>query len=194
MIQLEMIKQTKNRTVILKCLTEPNIDCGDVPLYCASSICYMLETDFEYYGAVKPVSISQINRTLRDLYAAGLITKERRLEEPDTRDGLPRWVNYWQLSGEIDRNKLLLEIRNALQTAGKCHGTFLMTTDQYFCEPFKPDEKAAIITEIKGLMQKTHPDKTAGYESEFNELSQALVYCRARINLLKTSGKRLKLN
>jgi len=123
MIQLEMIKQTKNRTVILKCLTEPNIDCGGIPPYSASSIRYMLEDNFEYYGAVNPVSISQINRTLRDLHAAGLITKDSRIDAPNG-DGLPCRVKYWQLSGEIDRNKLLLEIRNALQTAGKCHGTF----------------------------------------------------------------------
>ena len=72
--------------------------------------------------------------------------------------------------------------------------TLVISTDRYFGEPFKPDEKAAIITELKGLMQKTHPDKTAGYESEFNQLNQALVYCRSKINLLKTPGKRLKLN
>jgi len=37
------------------------------------------------------------------------------------------------------------------------------------------------------------PDKTPGYESEFDQLNKALKYCRAKINLLKTPDKKLNL-
>ena len=185
-----MLKQTRNRKAILKCLTEPNADCGGQPPYSASSIHYMLEHSFEWYGANNPVSISQINRTLRDLLKAGVIVKVSRIDEP-FENGLPRLVNYYQLTNEVDRNELRREINRALRTASQVHGTFLFTTDHFFEKPCDP---APVIADIKALMQRVQPDKTPGYESEFDQLNKALKYCRAKINLLKTPDKRLKLD
>jgi hypothetical protein len=190
---LAKVKMTHNRKVILKCLTEPNSDCGGQPPYCASDIHYMLEHNFEWYGAKKPVSIAQIHRTLRDLLAAGLIIKETQLDEP-LDNGLPSLVNYYQLAGEFERNKLLFEISEALRTAGNVHGTFLFSTDHFFNQPFNADQKSVVMADIKSLMQRTHPDKASGFEYEFNQLNAALKYCRAKIDLLKTPNKRLKLD
>jgi len=183
------MKQTRNRTVILKCLSEPNSDCNGPP-FCADSIHYMLEHNFEWYGASRPVSISQINRTLKDLLNAGLLVRESRIDAPNG-DGLPCRVNYWQLASEVERNALLLEIRGVLRTASKAHGTFFFGHDHFFEQPFTADEKTAVIADIKALMQRVHPDKTSGYEQAFNALNQALTYCRSSINLLKTPEKKL---
>ena len=180
------MKQTRNRNVILKCLSEPNSDCGGPPPFSADSVHYMLEHNFEWYGAKKPVSISQINRTLKDLLNAGLI----RIDAPNG-EGLPSRVNYWQLASEVERNALLLEIRCVLRTASKAHGTFFFGHDRFFEQPMNAAEKTAVIATIKTLMQRTHPDKTSGYEYEFNALNQALTYCRSAINLLKTPDKKL---
>jgi len=188
-----MLKQTRNRKVILKCLSEPNQDCGGQPPYCASSIYYMLEYNFEWYGAKKPVSISQINRTLRDLLDAGVIVKERRLDEPPCRDGLPSWVNYYQLTDAVDRNAFLTEINQTLGKAEKCHGTFLFTTDHFFYEPFNAKEKAAVIADIKSLIQRSHSDKVTGFEDESRQLNKALKYCRSDVDLLKNPNKQFKL-
>jgi hypothetical protein len=128
---------------------------------------------------------------LRDLLKAGLIIKETRIDEPRDTGLLASRVNYYQLADSVDRNKLLGEIDQVLRTAGNVHGTFLFSTDHFFNEPFDP---APVIADIKGLMQRTHPDKVAGYETEFDQLNKALKYCRAKIDLLKTPGKRLKLD
>jgi len=184
------MKQTRNRTVILNCLSEPNSDCGGPPPFCADSIHYMLETGFEWYGAKRPVSISQIHRTLRDLFNAGILVKESRLCDPID-GGLPSRVNYWQLASEVEHNALLHEIRGVLRTASKAHGTFFFGHDRFFDQPMDRAEKAAVIADIKTLMQRTHPDKTSGYEQGFNALNQALTYCRSTINLLKTPDKKL---
>jgi hypothetical protein len=184
-----MLKQTKNRKAILKCLSEPDADCG-LPPFSASDVHYLLEHGFKWYGAARPVSISQINRTLRDLLKAGVIVKETRIDEPRDTGLLASKVNYYQLADSVDRNALLREIDQVLRTAGNVHGTFLFSTDHFFREPFDP---SPVIADIKSLMQKTHPDKVKGFEDEFNQLNKALKYCRAKINLLKTPDKKLVL-
>jgi len=184
-----MLKQTKNRKAILKCLTEQNSDCGSgVPPYSASDVYYMLELNFKWYGAARPVSISQINRTLRDLLKAGVIVKETRIDEPFDTGLLASRVNYYQLADSVDRNTLLREIDQVLRTAGQVHGTFLFSTAHFFTEPCDP---APVIADIKSLMQKTHPDKVKGFEDEFRDLNKALKYARSKVNLLKSPDKKL---
>jgi hypothetical protein len=185
-----MLKQTRNRKAILKCLTEQSSDCG-LPPYSASDVYYMLELNFKWYGAAKPVSTSQINRTLRDLLKAGVIVKETRIDEPRDTGLLGSRVNYYQLADAVDRNTLLREIDQVLRTASSVHGTFLFSIDHFFNEPF---DSAPVIADIKALMQKTHPDKVAGYEVEFDQLNKALKYCRSKINLLRTPNKKLNLS
>ena len=40
-------------------------------------------------------------------------------------------------------------------------------------------------------MQKTHLDKTPGYEEQFKQLQESLKYIRSNVNLLDTQNKRL---
>jgi hypothetical protein len=184
------MKQTKNRLVIIKCLTEHNEDCGGAPPFCADSIRHMLEYNYEWYGAAKPVSISQINRTLRDLNKAGLIVFESRICDP-IGDGLPQRVKFWQMAADVDRNKLLCEIDNACNAAKKAHGTFLFSRDVYFDKPMDSDQKNALIKELKALMQRTHPDKVTGLSDEFKRLKQSLNYVRSNTDLIKNPAKEL---
>lgn len=135
------MKQTQNRAAIIKCLSEPNSDCGGYPPYSANDIHYMLEHNYEWYGAKKPVSISQINRTLRDLLSAGLIVKETRIDEPLTHEGLPSRVNYWQMADSVERNGLLTRVRDVCRQAEKAHGTFLFNYDIFFDKPMDATEK-----------------------------------------------------
>ena len=182
------MKQTKNRLTILKCLTEQNDDCGGAPPFSASSIHYMLESNFEWYGALKPVSISQIHRTLRDLYNSGVITFETRIDE-DTQNAIPQRVKYWQLTDAVDRNKLIGEVNDACKLAGKAHGVMFFGSLVY--PPLTDQQKSDITKELKSLMQKTHPDKTPGYEEQFKQLQESLKYIRSNVNLLDTQNKRL---
>lgn len=182
---------TPNRAVIMKCLSEPNPDCGYTPPYSASDVHYMLKYQFEWYGAKGPVSIAQINRTLRDLLEAGLVTKTSQIDPPlDT--GLPQRVNYWQLASEVERNKLLTEVREVYNKAQQVHGTFFLSDDHYFDKPYTPEQTAVVMGEIKSLMQRIHPDKAEGFADEFAELRKALAYCKSDINLLETPDKKLK--
>ena len=189
------MKMTFNRRLVLLVLSEPNE--GTQPPHSASTILYTLEAAVKYkwteglYGQMELVpSKQQLYRTLRELWHGGLIVGSRYKQEADN-GYLPYWEVEYQLSGEVDRNSLLREIDQVLIKAGQVHGVFLFTTDHFFSEPFDP---APVIADIKSLMQRTHPDKVKGYEIEFDQLSKALKYCRAKINLLKNPGKRLNLD
>ena len=102
-------------------------------------------------------------------------------------------MNYYQLADAVERNALLTEINQTLAKAEKCHGTFLFTTDHFFYEPFKTKEKAAVIADIKSLIQRSHSDKVTGFEDESRQLNKALKYCRSDVDLLKTPDKQFKL-
>ena len=188
------MKMTFNRRLVLLVLSEPNE--GTQPPHSASTVMYTLEAAYKYkwtyglYADMKFVpSKQQVYRTLRELWHGGLIVGSRYKREGDS-GCLPYWEVEYQLCGEVDRNSLLREIDQVLIKARQVHGVFLFTTDHFFSEPFDP---APVIADIKGLMQRVHPDKTPGYEIEFDQLSKALKYCRAKIDLLKNPGKRLNL-
>jgi hypothetical protein len=174
------MKQTRNRQVIIKCLSEPNADCGGAPPYSASSIRYMLEQAPEWYGAPRPVSISQINRTLMDLYVAGLIIFEYRLDEPYGKQGLPQRVKYWQMAADVERNQLIAEVNAVCRTAQRAHGVLFF--GGLIEKPFDETQKTAIIKDLKALMQKTHPDKVDGFLNQFKQLQAALVYVRSQLD------------
>lgn len=152
----------------------------------------MLEHNHKWYGAPQPVSISQINRTLRDLHAAGIIVFEYRLNEPYGQQGLPQRVKYWQVAADVERNQLIAEVNEVCRTAEKAHGTFFLTKNRFFEEPFDDVQKTAVIKDLKALMQKTHPDKVDGFLDQFKQLQAALVYVRSKVDLLKMPEKRLE--
>jgi hypothetical protein len=183
------MKQTRNRQVIIKCLTEPNQDCGGAPPYSANSLQCMLEQNPEYYGAPRPVSISQINRTLRDLHAAGLIIFEYRLDVAWGQKGLPQKVKYWQMAAGVERNQLIAEVNAVCRTAKKAHGVLFF--GGLIEEPFDDVQKTAVIKDLKAFIQKIHLDKVDGFLDQFKQLQEALVYVRRKIDLLKTPEKRL---
>jgi hypothetical protein len=147
----------------------------------------MLKYGFEWYGASKPVSISQINRTLRDLHTAGIITYETRIDDPID-NGLPQRVKYWQLLSDVDKNKLIADVRRVCGLARKAHGTFFLTKDRYFDKPMDADQKNAIIKDLKALMQKTHPDKIDGLGDQFKRLQTMLAYVRSNVDLLSDAA------
>ncbi|MEI6067953.1 MAG: hypothetical protein WCP96_11460 [Methylococcaceae bacterium] len=186
---------TFNRRLVLLVLSEPTE--GTQPPHSAATIMYTLEAAYKYqwteglYADMRFVpSKPQLYRTLRELWQGGLIVGSRYKHEGDN-GRLPYWEVEYQLSSEVDRNSLLREIDQALIKAGQVHGVFLFTTDCFFREPFDP---APVIVSLKALMHRTHPDKVAGYETEFDQLGKALKYARAKIDLLKTPGKKLNLD
>ncbi|WKJ91363.1 hypothetical protein QZJ86_04330 [Methylomonas montana] len=183
------MKNTVNRQVILKYLSEPNADCG-APPYTASDLHYMLEHGYDWHGVdKKPVSISQINRTLRDLYAAGLIVFELKITDT-TQNKLPQRVKYWQLAGEVGRNKLINEVNSACRLAGRVHG--VMFFGGLIEQPVSEGQKEQVIKNLKAMMQRTHPDKVEGFTDQFKQLQEALAYVRSNIDLTAAPAKQLQ--
>lgn len=188
LIQLETMRLTNNRKLIIKCLTELNSDCGGSPPYSASSIHYMLTESYEWYGASKPVSISQINRTLRDLHDAGLVVFEYRIDPPLYKC-LPQRVKYWQMADAVERNKLINEVVDVCTRASKVHGETMF--DAVIYNPVSQDEKEAVIKDLKGLMQRTHPDKVDGFSDQFKQLKEWLDFVRSNVDLTKGHVKQI---
>ena len=183
--RIDTIRTTGNRLAILKCLTEPNEDCGHYPPYSASSIEYMFEHGYKWYGAKKPVSISQINRTLRDLLLAGLVVRESRLDE-DADRGLPQRVWYYQLASEQDSNALKKEVQKLHHAVDKAkHGSRFFTS--IFDMGLPADEVPLLLARAKSLMQRTHPDKIHGFEDEFKMLQECRKWIKDGIPLPQPS-------
>ncbi|PKD39616.1 hypothetical protein CWO84_14240 [Methylomonas sp. Kb3] len=149
----------------------------------------MLEYTPEWYGAANPVSISQIHRTLRDLYAAGLIAFEYRIDD-GFNGNLPQRVKYWQLAGEVERNKLINEVNSACRLAGRVHG--VMFFGGLIEQPVSEGQKEQVIKNLKAMMQRTHPDKVEGFTDQFKQLQEALAYVRSNIDLMAGSAKQLQ--
>ena len=178
---MKPFKQTENRHVIIQCLTDLNPDCGGVPPYAASDIQYMLDEDYGFYGAAKPVSISQINRTLRDLHEAGVIVFELRLDE-DCGNRLPQRVKHWQMAADVERNRLIDDCNKLYSKVDKAkHGLKLFVS--VFDMGLPEDEVKALAIEVKRLLQRTHPDKATGFDYQFEQLKQCRDWLKSGIPL-----------
>jgi len=171
---------TKNRQIIIRLLSETeDTGCG-LPPYSASSLLYMMEHGYEWYGLDKVPSISQIHRTLRDLVKQGLIVGEKCKE---TRyNQLPIWVTRYQLVEHVERNQLLAAVETLCNRVTRAKQGV-----NFFGKPIDygalPDDVAIMKTQLKSLMQRTHPDKADGYSQEFKRLKDCMNMVRSGIPL-----------
>lgn len=190
------MKQTKNRTLILRLLADNLSDCGGCPPHSANNLHWALhhngfaewyaEQDGEPPPKHKPPSIQQIHRTLKDLARQGLIVCEHRIDDPIDH-GLPQKVAYWQLADKVEFNALVQA----------CNELYQKTKRAKFGSPFfgavfdqglPPDEVDTLKTEIKALMQLTHPDKAHGLEAQFKQLQQCKQWIKDGIDAPKLSN------
>ena len=185
------MKTTKNRKLILRLLDDNFEDCGGCPPYSASSLHYMLH-DMNMAGwyakqdgidppKCKPPSIQQIHRTLKDLANAGLIVCKYRLNEACGVGSLPQRVAYWQLAERVEYNAMVNacnQVYNKTKRAKFGINLFGATFDQ----GLPADEVLALKTEIKSLMQRTHPDKATGFDEQFKLLQEALTWIKDGID------------
>ncbi len=184
-IQLEfLMKMTKNRLLILMALQD-NGEC--YPPHSASFIHNRLQSAFEYkweYYEMKTLpSIVQIHRTLRDLWKEGLIVGTRVKEDWQT-DCLPSWVVYYQLSSDVEKNWIAKECEEVCRKVKRAKfGLNFFPGMPPFDIGLPVDEVKELARKVKSLMQKTHPDKAVGFESEFKTLQEAHEWIRSGIPL-----------
>lgn len=178
-----MKRMTKNRELILRMVSEPNIE-GIAPPITVDHMVYYFEYEYGYWGleAPKKVAHSQINRTLRELVAEGLVIFEYRTIETYGNKLLQK-VKHYQLLSLKDRNALLSEIHNALRIAKKANGV------QFFASLLEPawtyEQRMEFIPVLRRLIQKTHPDKVSGFEEQYIDLTKALDYVKTEIDILE---------
>ena len=162
------MKMTLNRKMIMLALTD---DGGETPPYSASTLAGRLQDALEYgwpgYETLKAVpNKGQIYRTLRDLLAAGVIVARRVKDEPYMGGGLPFWVVEYQLAADVDKNALIAACRAVYRKVDKAkHGINLFGSA--FDMGLTANEVNQLSTEVKRLLQKTHPDKVGGFEYQF---------------------------
>jgi hypothetical protein len=165
------MKTTANRKLILQLLSD-HID-GDPPPHSASSIMYALENGVKYgwiEGLKSVPRKEQLYRTLRDLLAAGLIAVKKQKDEPID-NGLPYWCNYYQLANEVNKNAIIAECNEVYQKVRKAkYGWKLFAS--VFDMGIPANEVKPLMTRVKALMQKTHPDKVEGLEYEFKQMQE----------------------
>jgi hypothetical protein len=169
------MKMTTNRRLTLLALAETF---EDLPPYSASSIAYALTNAFNYkwprYEALKSIpNKQQIHRTLRDLWRDGLIVGTRIKEDASHGGGLPSWVILYQLSSDVEYNHIVAACQALHRKVNKAkHGVnfFGSVMDM----GLMPDEVATLAAEVKRMLQRTHPDKVQGLDTQF----KLMIECR----------------
>ena len=178
---------TFNKRLILDALT---MDMDSPPPHSANAIFYILETAFDlqwsgiYEGMKTKPSVNQIRRTLRALASEGLIVCNRTKQEwfDSSSCKLPYWELEWQLSGDVYRNALITECQAVYKTVDKAKHGFNMF-GAVFDMGLPAEEVKPLMLKVKGLMQKTHPDKATGYEFEFKQMRQCSDWIKSGIPL-----------
>lgn len=161
------MKLTKNRKLILQVLQDG--DGYDLPPYSASFVRGRLEDAFKYqwqgYDMKTLPSLIQIHRTLKDLWHSGLIVGTRK--KADWYDNaLPRWIVEYQLSRDVEKNFIISECQKLHRTVSKAkHGTNLF--GGVFDMGLPASDIKPLADKVRAMMQRTHPDKSIGYENEF---------------------------
>jgi len=180
------MKMTFNRKLMLAVIAD-EIDCC-LPPHSASSIRYALENAINYkfegwpYDAMTTLPTKrQIYRTLKELWAGGLIVGWR-IKRDGYNGTLPFWEIEYQLSGDVYRNALVNECNAVFNKVRKAkHGInfFGVAMDM----GLGASEVVLLKQKVKSLMQKTHPDKTAGFEEQFMQMKQCLDLIKSGIPL-----------
>jgi hypothetical protein len=178
---------TFNKRLILEALT---VDMDSPPPHSANTVFYILETAFDlkwsgiYEGMKTKPNVNQIRRTLRSLANEGLIvcnrTKQQWFDSSSCK--LPYWELEWQLSNDVYRNALITECQAVYKKVDKAkHGVNMF--GGVFDMGLPANEVKPLMDKVKALMQKTHPDKAAGYEHEFKQMKQCASWIRSGIPL-----------
>lgn len=167
------MKLTFNRRLMLAVIAD-EIDCCPPP-HSASSIRYALESAInynfkgEYYeNMVTLPNKRQIYRTLKELWAGGLIVGWR-IKSDGYNGTLPFWEIEYQLSGDVYRNSLINEcnaVFNKVRKAKQGINFFGVVIDM----GLPASEVVLLKQKVKSLIQKTHPDKAAGFEEQFMQM------------------------
>jgi hypothetical protein len=177
------MKMTKNRQLILTVLR--NTEDG-LPPHSAAGIRSILEDAFEFqcvdYNMKIMPNMTQIHRTLRELWYSGLIVGTRVKIDGYGTNCLPSWVVYYQVAEDAMRNGILAECKDVVQKVHRAkYGDNLFGA--VFDMGLPPEEVKPLANKVKSLMQKTHPDKAEGFEAEFVQLQEALALIKSGIPL-----------
>ena len=167
------MKMSFNRKLMLAVIAD-EIDCCPPP-HTASSIRYALESAInynfkgEYYeNMVTLPSKRQVYRTLVDLWNSGLIVGWR-IKSDGYNGTLPFWEVEYQLSGDVHRNGLVNECNAVFNKVNKAkHGISFFGSVMHMGLP--ACEVVLLKQKVKSLIQKTHPDKAAGFEEQFMQM------------------------
>jgi len=178
------MKMTVNRRLTLLAISQGN---GDEPPYSALEVAGMLDNALTYkwqgYEALKSVpNKQQIHRTLRDLWRAGYIVGTRLKEDAPYGGGLPCWVIRYQLSNEVEYNHMVTTCNVLHRKVDKAkHGINFFGSVMDMGLP--PDEVEALAVEVKRLLQRTHPDKVQGFDTQFKQMIQCRDWIKSGIPL-----------
>lgn len=177
---------TFNRRLILSVLAE-GID-DKPPPHSASSIGYSLGNAFNYkwdcglYPGMSTLpNKRQIHRTLKELWGGGFIVGTR-IKVDGYNGRLAYWEIEYQLSSEVYRNSLIADCNKLYRKVN-----IAKNGSRFFTSVFDMGLHAAevmpLMLAVKSMMQKTHPDKAAGYEYQFQQMKKCAAWIRSGIPL-----------
>lgn len=138
---------TENRRQVIEILSNQDYE-GNYPPFRAQTI----ESEF-YMKFDKQVLPKQIYRTCADLVADNIVGYYPRLIDVPNK-ALPSYVKFFFTFETVDRFILLNEIYDFLD---RIKG-FTFFVD--------PNNKSFVVGKLRSFIQRTHPDKVAGYEYE----------------------------
>ena len=91
-----------------------------------------------------------------------------------------------ELSTDVYRNALITECQAVYKKVDKAKNGFNLFGG-VFDMGLPENEVKPLMLKVKGLMQKSHPDKANDYEHEFKQMKQCATWIRAGIPLPDTN-------
>ena len=178
------MKMTFNRKLMLAVLGDEIEGC--LPPHSVDAIYYALETAITYkfegwpYDAMTTLPTKrQIYRTLAELWGGGFIVG-LRIKNNDSSRSLPYWETHYQLSSDVYKNAILNDCKLLFNKVSKAKfgiNFFGATMDM----GLPASEVVLLKQKVKSLMQRTHPDKAAGFEEQFMQMKACSDWIREGI-------------
>lgn len=187
------MRLTKNRDLILSILNSDNNDMESdygYPPFSCSSIHYRLKDCFDYHFLIggKSVdivpSIKQIERTLRDLVALGLVNVTKLKTRVYGSLDCDKFINHYELPHQTNRNQLIPQIYKLIDKVSRATGRFSFTGKITSPKTIDATTYDSLVKDLRSLMAKTHPDKLG-----HNELANEFVMLKKELDFLRSMNK-----
>ena len=106
---------------------------------------------------------------------------------------MPFWEKHYQLAGSVERNWIIKQCSIIHYKLDRAMFGVSFFGGEPFTVGLPEDEVKVLEKKVKVFIQKTHPDKTTGYEEQCKQMVQCLEWFKDGIPLPDGKPKKKKV-